>query len=294
MIQLRKNLFRIAALMLTIACSFAFFSACARSESSVIVAGSTSVQPFAERLAAAYEAETGNSVDIQGGGSSAGLRAVRGNIADIGMSSRLLSAAELEEFNWVKEIAKDGLAVIVHPQNPILKKTGANSLNLSLAQIRGIYSGDITNWAALGGNSADIICVSRESGSGTRSAFEEMVMKEDETQHWITPRIITLNSNGAIRMYVSISPNSIGFISLGLVHISGSAPVSAVAIDGVDASPANVRNDTYRLARSFLFVSKYEPVGYALRFADFVFSDAGQRVLYDEGLVTEKDFASGD
>ena len=238
------------------------------SNAAVIVAGSTSVQPYAEILAEEYAiAYPGNNVDIQGGGSSAGIQAAASGTADIGMSSRALS--DKEQGFWVIEIAKDGLAMIINPKNPIK--------SLTLEQIRGIYMLNITNWSELGGADARIHVITREEGSGTRGKFEDLVMDKNK----ITPRAIVQDSNGAVRQLVSNDVNSIGFISLGLVD----STVKALWLDGTEPSWENVINGSYTLYRPFLFVTGAEPEGQTKHFIDFVLSPEGQQLLANEGLI---------
>ncbi|MCL2880293.1 MAG: phosphate ABC transporter substrate-binding protein [Treponema sp.] len=245
------------------------FSAC-RDEHDVIVAGSTSVQPYAEVLAEEYMIQhPQNAVDIQGGGSSAGITAAETGTADIGMSSRALD--DTEQYLWSVEIAKDGLAMIVNPKNPIQ--------NLSLAQIRGIYTTDIKKWSELGGTDTKIHIISREEGSGTRTSFEELIMGNSR----ITPKAIIQDSNGAVRQLVSDDPDSIGFLSLGLVDHT----VKALDLDGIAATRENILNGSYGLLRSFLFVSKHQPVDIAMDYINFVLSPEGQRILSNEGLIPE-------
>ena len=240
----------------------------------MIIAGSTSVQPYAEVLAEEYAILYPEKViDVQGGGSSAGITAVESGTAHIGMSSRNLK--ESEQHLWSVEIAKDGLAVIINPANPI---TG-----LTLGQIRSVYASDITNWSELGGLNATIHIITREEGSGTRSAFEELVM--DDVR--ITARAIVQDSNGAVRQLVADDPHSIGFISLGLVDI-GEKPVKAVQLDNVVPTRENVINGSYPLYRPFLFVSASIPEGPVMDFIDFILSSDGRRILADEGLIAEK------
>jgi len=259
-----------AAALLILAMSL--ISSChAGSESNIIIAGSTSVQPYAEILvdecALIYpEIE----IDVQGGGSSAGITAAQSGVADIGMSSRALK--ENEAGFWVVEIAKDGLAVIINPKNPIS--------NLTSDQIRDIYTTKIGNWSELGGQDAKIHVITREDGSGTRSAFEELVMGENSL---ITPKAIVQDSNGAVRQLVSDDPNSIGFISLGLVD----STVKALRLNGIEATRENVVKGTYHLFRPFLFVAKTEPSGRTMQFIQFVLSSAGQQLLVHEGLIPE-------
>lgn len=244
-------------------------SACSRpSEAGFIVAGSTSVQPYAEVLAEEYMIQhSGTEIDIQGGGSSAGITAAKSGVANIGMSSRHLN--EEEKSLWSVEIAKDGLAVIVHPSNSID--------NLTLDQIRRIYSGEIKNWSELGGSDEKIHLITREEGSGTRSAFAELVMEETE----ITPKAIVQDSNGSVKQLIKDDENAIGYVSLGLVDES----VKAMHLDGVAATQDNILNGSYALSRPFLFVALSEPTGETKQFLDYVLSPEGQKMLSDEGLV---------
>jgi len=249
-----------------------FFAACGgRAENAVIVAGSTSVQPYAEILAEDfYHLYPEIEIDIQGGGSSAGITAAESGTADIGMSSRHLK--ESEAGLWAVEIAKDGLAVIVHPNNPIG--------DLSLAQIQAIYAQNILFWSELGGNATKIHVITREEGSGTRSAFEELVMGKE--LH-ITPKAIVQDSNGAVRQLVMDDPNAIGFISLGLVD----GTVKALRLGGIAAMRENVIDGSYTLFRPFLFVAIEEPEGAARQFIDYILSSDGQQLLTREGLIPE-------
>ena len=263
---------RAAAVFSTLAV-LAFASSCGTgAEAFVIVAGSTSVQPYAEVLAEEYAALRPEiEVDVQGGGSSAGITAVHSGTAEIGMSSRHLK--ESEKDLWSVEIAKDGLALIIHPDNPIS--------DLSLGEIMDVYTGKVSNWRELGGADAKIHVITREEGSGTRAAFEELVMGGNH----ITPRAIVQDSNGTVRQLVAGDRNSIGFISLGLVDDG----VKAVALEGVAGSAENVRNGTYALFRPFLFVCAKAPEGPAREFIDYTLSAGGRRLLDAEGLITESE-----
>jgi len=244
-----------------------FFN-CNKKESALIMAGSTSVQPYAEVLAEEYaHLHPDREIDIQGGGSSAGITAVRSGTADIGMSSRSLT--EKEKQLWSCEIAKDGLAIIVHPLNRL---TG-----LTLEQLCAVYAGKITEWSELGGTKTKIHIIAREEGSGTRSAFESLVMINDR----INPRAIVQDSNGAVRQLVSGDVNSIGFISLGLADHS----VKTLHLNGVAPTLENVINGSYSLWRPFLLVTENEPSGLTKEFIDYILSEQGQKILINEGLI---------
>ena len=240
----------------------------------IILAGSTSVQPYAEILAEEYMIlHPDVSIDIQGGGSSAGIMAAQSGTADIGMSSRALKGEE--KSLTAIEIAIDGLAVVVNPRNPIM--------DLSLDQVRDIYLSKITDWSELGGPKANIHVITREDGSGTRSAFETLVMGDTQ----ITPRAIVQDSNGAVRLLVKDDPYSIGFISLGLVNET----VKALELGGVVTSRENVINGSYKLSRLFIFMTNGEPTGKAKQFIDFTMSAEGQQLLVHEGLIPSSEGA---
>jgi phosphate transport system substrate-binding protein len=244
-------------------------SGCSRNNNSVILAGSTSVQPFAEVLAEDYMIlHPGIKIDVQGGGSAAGIMATKSGTTDIGMSSRNLAGDETSL--WSVEIARDGLAIVINPQNSIG--------NLTLEQVRDIYSGAIKNWSSLGGKKSEIHVFTREDGSGTRSSFESLVMGKTE----IMAGAMVENSNGAIRQLVGGDPYAIGFISLGLVDKT----VKALELDGVTATREHVIDGSYNLSRPFLFLTLKEPTGLAKDFIDFTLSDKGKAILNAQGLVT--------
>jgi phosphate transport system substrate-binding protein len=242
---------------------------CQRSRAGITVAGSTSVEPFAELLAEEYMIQYPKShIYVQGGGSTTGIEAVRTHVAQIGMSSRSLMA---EEKNlYAVTIAKDAIAIIVHPKNPLH--------DLSLAQIKGVFSGKIRNWKEVGGHPRPIVSVTREEGSGTREAFQKLVMGNEE----ISLESLVQDSNGAIRQVVSGDPNAIGYISLGLVN----EKVRALKISSVEPNLTNIENGKYTLVRPFLFVFNGEPEGEARSFLKFVLSPTAQKLLSKEGLVT--------
>jgi len=249
--------------------SIILLTSCASREGhSIIVAGSTSVQPYTEILAEEYaHLYPDRQVDVQGGGSTAGITAARSGTADIGMSSRSLK--EGEEGLWFVEIALDGLAIIVNPENSLE--------DLTISQVRSIYSAEVTKWSELGCIDSRIHVIAREEGSGTRSAFEELVMGDNS----ITPKAIVQDSNGAVRQLVADDPNAIGFISLGLVDHT----VKALRLGGVTASVENVMNGSYSLFRPFLFITNSQPEGLTEMFIEFTLADEGSRIMEKEGLI---------
>jgi len=242
---------------------------CQKPQGGLTVVGSTSVQPFAEMLAEEYMGRHAQEkIYVQGGGSSAGIQAVRTGAAEVGMSSRHLMPNERDLI--AVPIAYDAIAVIVHPRNPLS--------NLSIDQIRGIFSGRMTHWSDAGGRNHSITLVTREEGSGTREAFQHLLMGKTE----ISLGALVQDSNGAIRQVVSDDPKAIGYISLGLVNDR----VKALKIGGLEPSVENIKQLRYKIVRPFLFVFKAEPKAMARNFLDYVLSPAGQKLLVQEGLVS--------
>ncbi len=234
----------------------------------VTVAGSTSVMPFTEKLAEHFRMERPRIVvDVQGGGSSAGIQAVLNRTVDIGMSSRELKDDE-KALNEIV-VCHDGIAVVIHPHSPLK--------NLTIEQIRAIYSGKITNWKQLGWIDRGIDAVTREEGSGTRAAFEELMMGKTE----ISDAIMVQDSNGSVKEVVATDPYAIGYISVGVVD----AKVRPLSIGGVAPTQANINARKYRIIRPFLYLTAGEPSEFARFFIDYVLSREGQRILKKEGLI---------
>lgn len=283
--RLRRNasfLFVIALLVVT-----AMFSGCSGQSrqdqagtnhgsqvtGTITVAGSTSVQPFSEVLAEAFMSKNpGVKVHVQGGGSTQGIQAAISGAAEIGASSRELKDQEKEAQLVETTMALDGIAVVVHKDNPITE--------LTREEIKNIYLGNITNWKALGGPPGDITVVCREEGSGTRGAFEEIVMDKEI----ITNKAIIQNSTGAVRTTVAGDPRGIGFVSLASLN----EEVKAVKVDGVEPSLENVKNGSYQISRPFLYLTKGQPEGVVKAFIDFTLSREGQQLLVEEGAISVK------
>jgi phosphate transport system substrate-binding protein len=241
---------------------------CMHREGGIIIAGSTSVQPFIEQVAEHFMGENPDIiVNVQGGGSTAGIQATFNGTCDIGSSSRNL---KVEERGLVVVlIAVDGIAVIVHKDNQIE--------NLTVAQIQGIFSGKIKNWQELGVKNEEIIPVTREEGSGTRGAFEDMIMGESR----ISDACLVQDSNGAVREIIATTPQGIGYISVGLVD----EREKAVAINGVRPTLVNLIQCQYRFTRPFLLLLKEKPTGKIRKFIDYVVSKKGQQTLKENGLI---------
>jgi len=234
----------------------------------IMIAGSTSVQPLADELAKYFMQQYPKvSIEVQGGGSSVGIKSAIQGIVDIGTSSRELTSDEAKQLSakgWQEiKIAEDGIAVIVHKSNPVS--------NLTIDQIRDIFSGKIKNWKEVGGKDAKIVVVTREEGSGTRGAFEEIVMGKAK----ITDSAIVQPSTGAVKTTVSQDENAIGYISIGVLD----STVKGVKVEGVDPTEKNVKLGKYKIKRPFLFLVSKNPSNVTKAFVDFVLSDEGQAIV---------------
>jgi len=227
------------------------------------VGGSTSVTPLMELLAAEYAKVKPNiKVNINGTGSGDGINNA-GVLYQIGMSSRELTPAEQGKGLKETTIAVDGIAVIVNKNNAVA--------NLTVDQIRGIYTGTITNWSQVGGKSAPIAVVSREEGSGTRGAFEELAGFQGK----LLANANQLTSTGAILANIAQNPDAIGYISLGSINDT----VKAVSIGGVAATNANVVNGSYKIARPFIVLTGKNVHAESAAFIQWILSAAGQKVV---------------
>jgi len=207
------------------------------------------------------------NVAVSGGGSSVGIREVYERMVDIGMSSRELAPDDPDLL--VHPICRDGVAIIVNPQNPVGE--------LTIEQVARIYAGEITDWSQVGGEGIRITVISREEGSGTRACFDEKVMKERE----VSPQSLVYNSNGIIRTKVARDPKAIGYVSLG--YVSGVKPL---AIDGIEPTTDNCKRGHYAVVRRLLFLTRDEPEGIVEAFIGFCQGDGGQKIVAEAGYVT--------
>jgi phosphate transport system substrate-binding protein len=229
------------------------------------VGGSTSVTPLMELLAAEYQkANQHIKVNINGTGSGDGIKNA-GALYQIGMSSRELTPAEQGQGLTEQIIAIDGIAVIVHSANPVG--------SLTIEQIRDIYTGAITDWIQVSGGTkrGKIAVVSREAGSGTRGAFEELAGFQGK----LLAGANESTSTGAIKAGVSQNADAIGYISLGSIDSS----IKAIAVGGVSASTANVVNGSYKIARPFILLYGKNITAQSKAFADWIMSGAGQAMV---------------
>jgi len=248
-----------------------------RVENQLIVTGSTTLLPIAEEAAEGFEAANpGTSVLVSGLGSSAGIEAVSTGTSEIGTSSRDLKDEEQDLGLVDAPVAFDGIAVIVNPSNPVDE--------LSTEELRGIFSGTITNWSQVGGENRDIDLVNRDEASGTREAFKKIVMGEDA--HFDRSAVV-LPGTGQVRDVVARSEGAVGYISVGFVESRfTNTTVKALAVDGVQPSEKTVASKEYPIARTLHFFTKGQPTGLAAEYIDYVLSDEVQNgVVMDAGFI---------
>lgn len=241
--------------------------------SKVVIAGSTSVQPLSEMLAEKFMEENEDiTVEVQGGGSGQGVKSVEEGIADLGALSREVKEGESVSEQFV--IAKDGIAVVVN--------TDTDVTSLTMEQLKGIFTGEITNWKDVGGADAEIVVVSREEGSGTRAAFTELTgVTEDDVDNTVDSALVQ-GSTGAVQETVSNTADSIGYISLDALDTSA---VKAINVEDVEATVDNILAGTYPLSRPFIYVSGDELTSAAQKWIDFVLSEEGQAIVEEQGFI---------
>jgi phosphate transport system substrate-binding protein len=234
-------------------------------------AGSTTVQPIAEKMADAFHQKNpGITITIQGGGTGVGIKSANDGTVDIGAASRELTD---QDPKLVKHLlCRDGIAIIVNPSNKMV--------NISKQQIIDIFAGKITNWSQVGGDNKEMHIVSREEGSGTRTAFTDMVMGKE----LIVKTAILQSSNGAIRTTIANDAQAIGYLSLGYVNKS----VKALSVDGIACTEESAKSGKYPIVRPLYFLTKTDPTGLVKQFIDFCRSDEAQKIIISEGYVSVK------
>jgi len=236
------------------------------------IAGSTTLQPIISAAAEEYMKKHPDVlIYVQGGGSGTGIKMVSEGSVDIAMSSREIKEKEYKKTPELKkyEIALDGIAIVVNSDNPLD--------NLTKEQVRAIFSGKIRNFKDVGGDEREIVVVVRESGSGTRATFDELVMNGEE----VTDNALQKPSNGAVKATIATNKNAIGYIGVGYVDES----VKALRINDVEPTRENVRDGRYPISRKLYLITKGDADGIAKDFIEFMLSEEGQRIVEENGFV---------
>ena len=234
--------------------------------------GSTSMNDVILALTEGFgEVQPDVTVNYTGSGSGAGIEGVLAGSCDLGLSSRALTDEEKTEGAVENIIALDGVAVVINPENTVT--------DLTIEQIAQIFTGEITNWSELGGADAEIAVFGRENGSGTRSAFEEIVGVEDACAY-----TNEYSSTGDVIGNVASNPNAIGYASLSAVDES----VVALMVNGVAPSEDTVKDGSYEIQRPFVIVTvdgtELSPAAQA--FLDYAMSAEVADIIAAAGAVS--------
>ena len=238
----------------------------------ISISGSTSVGPLMEKIQEKYEEENNNvTLEIQQNGSGAGIKDVISGISEIGMSSRELKDEEKTSVQGTT-VAYDGIALLVNTENPVS--------NISLEDVKKIYTGEITNWKELGGDDSPIVVVSREEGSGTRDAFQEIVGYKSEE---LTKDATISDGSGAVKTTVAGNKNAIGFASFEYIDNT----VKALSVNDIEPTAENVKAGDYKISRPFILVTKEDTLTEnGQKLMDFVLSTEGQQIVEENKLIT--------
>ena len=239
----------------------------------VSMAGSTSMEKLANALAESFMAAyPGVTVTAEFTGSGAGIEAVTAGSVDIGNASRNLTDDEKAAGIMENIVAIDGIAVVADTANEVA--------GLTADQLASIYKGEITNWSEVGGADQPIVVVGREAGSGTRSAFEELLAIEDQCAY-----ANELDSTGAVMAKVASTPGAIGYVSLDVLDDT----VKTLAIDEVEPTVENIKGGSYALSRPFVMATNGE-ISEQSEAVQAIFtylaSDEGKALVESVGLIT--------
>ena len=263
---------KILTIVLALACVAMLFAACGTEESGAVSTdGSTSMEKVIGALGESFmQKYEGTTFTYNPTGSGSGIKAVQAGTCDIGLASRNLKDEEKSSGLKQTVLAYDGIAIIVHPDNPVS--------DLDVDTIAKIYTGEITNWKDVGGNDAEIVLIGREAGSGTRDGFESITGTEGNCKYRQE-----LTSTGDVITTVSQNPDAIGYASLAALKDS----VKALKVGGVEPTEASVKDGSYVIQRPFVLVTVEgkELSKTAQEFFDYVTSAEAADIIAKAGAV---------
>lgn len=239
--------------------------------------GSTTVLPIAQKVAEAYmKVDPTVKISVSGGGSGNGIKALIDGTTDIADSSRFIkdeevkAAVEKGTYPVPFAIAYDSIIPIVHPSNPVK--------NLTVDQLKAIYSGEVKNWKEVGGPDKEIVIVSRDTSSGTYEVWEAKILKGAK----VAPEALLQASNGAVVQAVAKNKYAVGYIGLGYVNKS----VKPLTVNGIKGSEKTTLNGTYPISRPLYMFTRGWPTGDALNFINYVLNpQKGQKYVKEAGFV---------
>ena len=243
----------------------------------IVINGSTTVLPIAQKVAEAYmKANPNVRISLSGGGSGNGIKALIDGSTDIADSSRFIKDSEVKlavekgRYPVPFAVAYDCIIPVVHPSNPMS--------NLSMDQLKAIYMGEVKNWKEVGGPDRKVVVISRDTSSGTYEVWESKVMNKER----VYPGALLQASNGAVVQAVSKNKNAIGYIGLGYLDAS----VKALTVGGIEGSEETPLNGTYPISRPLYMFTAGWPTGDTLNFINFVLNpQKGQKYVREAGYV---------
>ncbi len=247
------------------------------SAGNIVIKGSTTVLPIAQKVAEAFMKENPDtSISISGGGSGNGIKAIIDGTTDVADSSRFIKDKEVARavqngaYPVPFAVAYDCIVPIVHPGNTVA--------NLTLDQLKGIYKGEIRNWKAVGGPDLEIVVVSRDTSSGTYEVWEEKVMKKER----VYPGALLQASNGAVAQAVAKNRNAVGYIGLGYMNDA----VKALSANGIKGSAETTLNGTFPISRPLYMFTNNWPKEDIAKFINYVIHpEKGQKMIREIGFV---------
>ena len=265
---------------LVLSLTLAFGLAEAKAERLVIKGSDTLGAKLVPQLAEHFKAEhPGTTFDIAAEGSTTGIAAIIDGTAEIGMSSRRAKSSEVGAANAKGKnmkptiVAYDGIAVIANSANPV--KT------LTKKQVEQIFTGDVTDWSAVGGSGGKISIYTRNTSSGTYSEFKELAMKKRDYAGGSQK----MAGNEQIAAEVGKNPHGVGYVGMAYTKASG---VKVVSIDGATPSVKSVQDHSYPYWRPTFYYTNGEPSGLAKQFLDYTTGSAGQKIVAQVGFVPIK------
>lgn len=248
--------------------------AVAQERKTITVTGSSTIAPILLEAGRAYEQRTpGVRIDVQTGGSSRGIADARNGRADIGMASRAPKADE-GDLKWTL-VANDGLAIIVHKDNPVAA--------LAADHIRALYRGEITDWSAVGGKAGPVTLVHKAEGRSTLELFLHFFGLKNPD---VKPHAVVGDNLQGVQT-VAANPTAIGYVSIGTAEtsVSDGVPIRLLPYGGVAASVANVANGTYPLLRPLNLVTKEPVPAHVAAFLAFAASSDADRFITEQAFV---------
>lgn len=226
-------------------------------------------------------------ISVSGGGSGTGITSLINGTVDIANASRSIKDEEIAEANrqgidpYEIVVANDAIAVIVNPENPITQ--------LTIEQVSQIYQGQITNWKELGGEDRPVVCLSRETNSGTHVYFLETVVRMGDSNNsaLFSQETLLLPSSEGIIAEVRDNPNAIGYDGLG--YVTDEVKVLALSQgndkDYILPSEATVKDNSYPIARQLYMYSNGKPEGTIKEYIDWILSEEAQQYVVDLGFI---------